>query len=194
MSEFPVLDLSYELTRYPAVPKKSSPGEHYGHALSFFDTMIEEASTRGVPVHDRLDAQGVMWVIAGGGERGPYDLSPDEWGELDAFVGGSIHDPQGATQEGEDDDAQANNRPTIRICPLCVNDDEVRLFGPTGIDGCSSAMESRASRSVQFSVLLTPYAACSATATSRRRPIGPVLRNRGRLDSDVVVVTSDTGS
>ena len=48
--------------------------------------MIEEALTRGIPIRDRLDAQGVMWVIASSGRRVNYELSDDEWSEFDVFI------------------------------------------------------------------------------------------------------------
>ncbi len=125
-----VLDRAYELARFPSIPKKSSPGEHYGHALSYFDTMIEEALTRGIPIRDRLDAQGVMWVIASSGRRVNYELSDDEWSEFDAFI-----DVPAAIRKEQIKAKSApvqRRRPTTGFCPQCGNDDEVRLLGPDG--------------------------------------------------------------
>ena len=42
-----LLERAYELARFSSVRKKKLPREHYGHALSFFDTMIEEARQKG---------------------------------------------------------------------------------------------------------------------------------------------------
>jgi 5-methylcytosine-specific restriction enzyme B len=123
------LDLAYELTRFPNISRKSSPGEHYGHALLFFDTMIEEAQTRSVPVRDRLDAQGVMWVIAGSGKNGSYDFSTEEWSELDAFVQVPVAIRKEQSQKATPAPLQ-RRRPTTGLCPRCVNDDEVRFVGP----------------------------------------------------------------
>jgi hypothetical protein len=125
------LDLAYELARFPGIPTKSSPGEHYGHALSFFDATIDEGEKRGIAVKDRLDAQGAMWVIAGGGARGPYGLSADEWSKFEEFV----EIPSAIRKEQAQKVARApqqKKRPTNRMCPLCGHDDEVRLVGPEG--------------------------------------------------------------
>ena len=45
-------------------PEPSEPiGQIYQHALSFFDRVVQECLKRGVELRDRLDAQGVLWVI-----------------------------------------------------------------------------------------------------------------------------------
>ena len=81
-----VLELAWELTRFPP-PANSTASGNYEHALIFFDAMRAEAAERGFVIVDRLDAQGIMWVIASGGDRGPYDFSEAEWAELEAFTG-----------------------------------------------------------------------------------------------------------
>jgi hypothetical protein len=125
------LSRAYELARYPNVTKRSSSGEHYGRALSFFDTMINEARLRGIPVRDRLDAQGVMWVLAGGGAGRAYDLSAEARGRLDAFVAVPAKLRKQQAQRAKRV-PQQRKRPTRGLCPLCGNDDEVRFLGSTG--------------------------------------------------------------
>ncbi len=123
------LDLAYELARFSEAPSKSAPSVHYGHALSFFDAMMVEAKNRDFTIKDRLDAQGVMWVIAGGGAHGPYDLTAEEWSQFDAFV----EVPSKLRQERARKSAstpQKKRRPGSQVCPRCGHDDEVVLVGP----------------------------------------------------------------
>jgi hypothetical protein len=124
------LNLAYELARFPGIPRRSSPGRHYGHALSFFDAMIHEARARGITLRDRLDAQGAMWVIAGGGEREPYDLSLKERSEFDEFVEVPSKVRKERAIKAKPESLQ-KKKPTTRVCPQCGYDDEVRLVGPS---------------------------------------------------------------
>jgi MoxR-like ATPase len=64
-------DKAYELTDFPAPPKKASEGQVYERALSFLDQFIEEAATRGLKLRDRLDAQGLTWAIKGWTDQQP---------------------------------------------------------------------------------------------------------------------------
>jgi hypothetical protein len=52
-----------ELTGYPRPDKKANEVQVYEHALGLWDRLLEEASTRGVDLKDRLDAQGVLWSV-----------------------------------------------------------------------------------------------------------------------------------
>jgi len=123
---------AYELTRFAGVPPKSSPGRHYGHALAFFDRMIAEGRLGGLALDNRLQAQGLMWVIACR-KRQPdsYDLSPREWDAFEAFVElpSAIKKEQVAARAKAKAVLLQRKRPTQGFCPLCGNDDKVHLTG-----------------------------------------------------------------
>lgn len=53
---------AYRLTGYPDRPKHGA-GAIYQHALDFLDRLLVEARRRGLPLRDRLDAQGVVWCV-----------------------------------------------------------------------------------------------------------------------------------
>jgi hypothetical protein len=66
--EFPVYKeraflKGYDLTGYPRPPKGADEAQVYEHAITFLDRLLQEASTRGLHLRDRLDAQGVLWSI-----------------------------------------------------------------------------------------------------------------------------------
>ncbi len=72
VTEFPPfratpLDRAMDLTGYPLPRetgiKSGDIGRRYEHSLRFFDNMIKRASERGLILRDRLDAQGVSWVV-----------------------------------------------------------------------------------------------------------------------------------
>jgi len=126
------LKRAYDLARFPSTPPKSSPGTHYGHALEFFDTMLEEAKARNIPFLDRLDAQCVTWVIAGGGiEKSPYPLTPRELADFNAFfdIPAPLRKVAGAKTATVPKQVK---KPTRGFCPLCASDELVRLEGPEG--------------------------------------------------------------
>ncbi len=52
-----------ELTGYYWPPMDADEAQVYEHALGFLDRLSEEASTRGLDLRDRLDAQGVLWAV-----------------------------------------------------------------------------------------------------------------------------------
>jgi hypothetical protein len=79
------LSRAYRAAGFPILGDAAPAGDHYKHALTFFDAMIYDAANRGCEL-DRLSAQGAMWVIASRG-RGPYDFSEREWSALEAFSG-----------------------------------------------------------------------------------------------------------
>jgi hypothetical protein len=123
---------AYELTRFAPVPPKSSPGRHYGHALAFFDRVIAEAHSRDLPVENRLQAQGLTWVIANR-KRDPdaYDLTAGQWAEFEAFVElpSALKKEQTAARAKARAITLQKKRPTQGFCPLCGNDDKLRLTG-----------------------------------------------------------------
>ena len=80
-SQFPsyqitVFQKGFDLTGYESPPRDPSEATLYQHALAFLDSIIEEASQRGVELRDRLDAQGILWCIA---KTEPLD----DWSEQD---------------------------------------------------------------------------------------------------------------
>jgi len=79
----------YDLTGYPRPKGGAAEAEMYAHALGFFDQFAKEASTRGLELRDRLDAQSVLWCVIG---AGPIDsFSPEEKNALLRYLGeGSI--------------------------------------------------------------------------------------------------------
>jgi 5-methylcytosine-specific restriction protein B len=54
---------SCDLSGYPRPGKGADAAQMYEHALGLWDRLSEEASTRGVELRDRLDAQGVLWSV-----------------------------------------------------------------------------------------------------------------------------------
>ena len=57
----------YELTGYPPPADGADEAATYLYALDFLDNLIQEASTRGLTLRDRLDAQGALWAVASSG-------------------------------------------------------------------------------------------------------------------------------
>lgn len=55
-------DQAYERTGYDPVPKDADEAALYAHALGFFDKFMDEAQTRGLPLHHRLEAQSLVWA------------------------------------------------------------------------------------------------------------------------------------
>lgn len=69
---------AHQLTDYPSAANDSSDAwERYEHALGFFDKFIQEASSRGLRLRDRLDAQALTWCVT---RYGKEDL-PEDWPE-----------------------------------------------------------------------------------------------------------------
>ncbi len=62
-----VLKSGYGLTGYSEPDNDADEATVYRHALDFFDIFIEEASQRGLPLRDRLDAQSALWAVASSG-------------------------------------------------------------------------------------------------------------------------------
>lgn len=120
--------LACELTRYPLPDHECSLGARYQHALGLYDEVIEQAHRRGVALRDRLDAQGLVWCIAGStaGER-PPTFTVDEWEEFRQFrtIPSALRKERTTAKKAP----TARRRPPRPVCPICGNDDEVRLLG-----------------------------------------------------------------
>ena len=59
-------DKAYRLTSYEHPEQDASEATLYSHALGFLDRFIEEGNKRNLPVHNRLDAQSLVWAVAEG--------------------------------------------------------------------------------------------------------------------------------
>ena len=62
-----VFKSGYDLTGYPAPDIDADEAATYLHALKFLDTLIREASQRGLELRDPLDAQSALWAVASSG-------------------------------------------------------------------------------------------------------------------------------
>ena len=72
------LRVAHRLTGHPTDPNDSQyVWERYAYALDFWDEFIRQASSRGLHVRDRLDAQSLVWCIT------HYDKEnlPKDWSE-----------------------------------------------------------------------------------------------------------------
>jgi hypothetical protein len=123
-------ELACELTQHPLPERDCSLGARYGHALDLYDELIDRAAAHGMRLRDRLDAQGLLWCIAGGvaGKR-PASFSSEEWDEFLAFrtIPSALRQARRATPKSTRP-AKAKLPPRA-LCPLCGNDEEVRLLG-----------------------------------------------------------------
>lgn len=67
---------NYAHVGFEAPPKGTTPGEYWQTAMAFLDRIIKEAAARGLTLRDRLDAQGIVWILGG-------ESPPNEWPEED---------------------------------------------------------------------------------------------------------------
>ena len=78
---------TYERTGHPAPAPDGDEGSHYEHALEFLDEFVRRARASGLArPKDRLEAQSVLFAVAGGGRREPTEDRPC-W-----FVGAAFGD------------------------------------------------------------------------------------------------------
>jgi MoxR-like ATPase len=69
-------DRAYKLTGWPQ-HADASPGVRYGDALAFLDGFIQACQEQGIgPMRDRLDAQGLLWMVMSG-------TAPSGWSTVD---------------------------------------------------------------------------------------------------------------
>ena len=69
-------DEAYERTGYEPRGAQADEVALYEHALGFLDTFIEEADRRGVTIPNRLDAQGLTWLVTGNYVEVPLEDPP----------------------------------------------------------------------------------------------------------------------
>jgi 5-methylcytosine-specific restriction enzyme B len=91
---------AFDLTGHPRPPKDADEAAVYEHALGFLDNLSEEASSRGLGLRDRLDAQGVLWPVVKPGGVALESLAPEERKALFAFLGESQPEPDPPDVEG----------------------------------------------------------------------------------------------
>ena len=69
---------AYKRTGYDQPKGDADEAEYYAHALGFLDRFISEAAERGLILRHRLDAQSVVWAIAGDRDEIPEEVVPPE--------------------------------------------------------------------------------------------------------------------
>ena len=67
-----------QLTNVPQFDSETDPVRLYQDALDFLDQIVQQASERGLPLRDRLDAQSVLWAVA---KYKPNEPPLSEWTE-----------------------------------------------------------------------------------------------------------------
>jgi 5-methylcytosine-specific restriction enzyme B len=97
-----------DLVEYGRAPREAAEAETYLHALAFLDELAEQASSRGLDLRDRLDAQSVQWCVV----QWPIDddelpLTEKERDALRRYRGGEVVDEddqpsEEASEERED--------------------------------------------------------------------------------------------
>ena len=92
------LDRAFELTGYGRPGDEADEAETYDHALGFFQQMVQEASTRGLNLRDRLDAQAVLWLmVKWEAERLPF--SEPERNAFRQYLGETVVDPDDSCKD-----------------------------------------------------------------------------------------------
>ena len=71
-------ETAYDLTGYGRPESGYDEVALYGYALDFLDRFIDEASSRGLDILHRLDAQGILWGMLGDGNEMPEEDDDDE--------------------------------------------------------------------------------------------------------------------
>ena len=72
-------EAAYDLTGFGRPDPGFDEAELYGYALEFLDRFIDEASSSGLEIPHRLDAQGILWGILVNGDEMPEE--DDEYEE-----------------------------------------------------------------------------------------------------------------
>jgi 5-methylcytosine-specific restriction enzyme B len=86
---------AFDLVEYGRPPRDADEADAYLHALGFLDELAEQASSRGLVLTDRLDAQSVLWCVV----QWPIDaddlpLTDKERAALRRFRGGEVPDDE----------------------------------------------------------------------------------------------------
>ena len=85
----------YKLTGHPTLGEGADEAATYRHALGFLDSLIAEASARGLALRDRLDAESVLWSMFASGDWYKEVLSRDEHEAFaDLLKRGRVMDPE----------------------------------------------------------------------------------------------------
>ena len=105
----------YRLTGYPAEPNDSHDiWERYEHALGFWDEFIKQASSRGLQIKDRLDAQGLVWCVTHyGAENMPDDWPEEVKARLIAYREGNVPEAPPPLPPVEEDPWSQSNITTL---------------------------------------------------------------------------------
>jgi MoxR-like ATPase len=161
---------AYRLTRFEEEPKSGPPSEKYAHFLRFLDTFMEEAAERGLVISDRLDAQGLMWMIV---KTDP----PSSWtkDEQEAFL-----------------QFRSGGSPGSTTAPPQALDDLVERFKdetgyPTDED------QRRIQERSELADALTREALAEPNVTLLRRLGGPAFGSPGPQSSFMALLNTDEG-
>lgn len=84
------------------VTSSTTPGMQYTLGCEFVEQVIDEATKRGLPIHDALEAQSVIWATAKWKAR-PSDWTQADWDEFAEFRRSVL----GKDTDGDDEDADA---------------------------------------------------------------------------------------
>lgn len=76
-----VFEKAFKLVDYPSWPERADEAGHFEYAIGFLDNFIAEAAKRDLQIQDRLDAQGLTWLIT---QWPGYDHWSDE--ERESFL------------------------------------------------------------------------------------------------------------
>ncbi|NDL60412.1 McrB family protein [Phytoactinopolyspora mesophila] len=132
-----------DLTQYERPPVDSDEAEVYEHALAFLDRLASEASSRGLELRDRLDAQSVLWLVV----RWPIDqvdLPANERRALGRYRGSELAEEGDEAAEEEASTISALTLETLaerllidvawleRIRWLLEDKRQVIFYGPPG--------------------------------------------------------------
>jgi len=118
-----------DLTQTPSPPKDASPTEIYLSAIDFLDTFIEEASTRGLTIRDRLDAQSLVWSLVK--SEPPTNWAANEKARFESWRGGAV-EPLDSTLPALADSLYLDVGFLERVNTLLADKRQVIFQGPPG--------------------------------------------------------------